>query len=221
VLNPYAGVRTWAASSPIYQSGTAIISPFGGPPKISGVVNMIYVKAVTAEAVTPLQSQITRVLHRRHHLEPGQDDDFTVRSLNEIAQASESASRVMTMLLAAVASISLLVGGIGIMNIMLVSVTERTREIGIRMAIGARRLHILLQFLVESALLSVLGGLAGAMLGVLASKILSMLANWPTLISPVSVAGGFLFAAAVGLFFGWYPARKASLLDPIEALRYE
>jgi macrolide transport system ATP-binding/permease protein len=221
VLNPYAGVRTWAASSPIYQSGTAIISPFGGPPKISGVVNMIYVKAATAEAVTPLQSQITRVLHRRHHMEPGQDDDFTVRSLNEIAQASESASRVMTMLLAAVASISLLVGGIGIMNIMLVSVTERTREIGIRMAIGARRLHILLQFLVEAALLSVLGGLAGAVLGILASRILSILADWPTLISPVSVAGGFLFAAAVGLFFGWYPARKASMLDPIEALRYE
>ena len=221
VLNPYIGVQTWTASSPMYQSGTAIISPFGGPPKISGVVNMIYVKAATAEAVLSLQSQIARVLHRRHHIEPGQDDDFTVRSLNEIAQASESASRVMTMLLAAVASISLLVGGIGIMNIMLVSVTERTREIGIRMAIGARRLHILLQFLVESALLSVLGGLAGAMLGILASKILSILANWPTLISPASVAGGFLFAAAVGVFFGWYPARKASMLDPIEALRYE
>src|SRR5208337_2667193 len=106
-------------------------------------------------------------------------------------------------------------------NIMLVSVTERTREIGIRMAIGARRLHILLQFLVESVLLSIIGGLAGAVLGVLASKLLSALAHWPTLISPVAVIGGFVFAAAVGVFFGWYPARKASLLDPIDALRYE
>jgi macrolide transport system ATP-binding/permease protein len=221
VLNPYIGVPSTTAQSPLYQTGSAIISPFGSPPKISGVVNMIYVKAATADAVTPLLSQIERVLHRRHHIEPGQDDDFTVRSLNEIAQASESASRVMTLLLAAVASISLLVGGIGIMNIMLVSVTERTREIGIRMAIGARRLHILLQFLVESALLSILGGFAGAVLGIVASKVLSMLASWPTLISPVAVVGGFLFAAAVGVFFGWYPARKASLLDPIEALRYE
>ena len=161
------------------------------------------------------------MLHRRHHIQPGQDDDFTVRSLAEIAQASESASRVMTLLLATVASISLLVGGIGIMNIMLVSVTERTREIGIRMAIGARRLHILLQFLIESALLGVTGGLAGAVLGVVASKLLSAMAKWPTLISPTAVVGGFLFAAAVGVFFGWYPARKASLMDPIEALRYE
>ncbi|MGH7842392.1 MAG: ABC transporter permease, partial [Candidatus Binataceae bacterium] len=117
--------------------------------------------------------------------------------------------------------VALLVAGIGIMNIMLVSVTERTREIGIRMAIGARRLHILLQFLVESVLLSIIGGLAGVALGILASKILSALAQWPTLISPVSVIGGFVFAAAVGVFFGWYPARKASLLDPIDALRYE
>jgi macrolide transport system ATP-binding/permease protein len=218
VQNPYASVPT---TNSVYQSGSTLLSPFGSPPKISGVVNMIYVKAATAEAVNSLQPQIQRALHRRHHIAPGQDDDFTVRSLNEIAQASESASRVMTLLLAAVASISLLVGGIGIMNIMLVSVTERTREIGIRMAIGARRLHILFQFLVESALLSIVGGLAGAVLGIAASKILSMLANWPTVISPTSVVGGFLFAAAVGIFFGWYPARKASLLDPIEALHYE
>ncbi|MGH7249165.1 MAG: ABC transporter permease, partial [Pseudomonadota bacterium] len=127
----------------------------------------------------------------------------------------------MTLLLAAVASISLLVGGIGIMNIMLVSVTERTREIGIRMALGARRIHILLQFLIESALLSILGGLAGAVLGIVASKVLSALASWPTLISTTAVVGGFLFAAAVGVFFGYYPARKASMLDPIDALRYE
>ncbi|MGH7880919.1 MAG: ABC transporter permease, partial [Candidatus Binataceae bacterium] len=218
VLNPYAGVPTTKA---VYSTATTLFSPFGSPPKIAGAVNMIYVQASTAEAVAKVQGEVEQVLHRRHHIQSGLDDDFTVRSLNELAQASAGASRVMTLLLAAVASISLLVGGIGIMNIMLVSVTERTREIGIRMAIGARRLHILLQFLVESVLLSIIGGLAGVALGILASKILSALAQWPTLISPVSVIGGFVFAAAVGVFFGWYPARKDSLLDPIDALRYE
>jgi len=221
VLNPYIGVQTWTAASPLYQSGTAIISPFGGPPKISGLVNMIFVKAKTAELVATAQSEVADVLHQRHHIGATQDNDFTVRSLDEIAQASESATRVLTLLLASVASISLLVGGIGIMNIMLVSVTERTREIGIRMAIGARRLHILLQFLVEALLLSIIGGLAGALLGIAVSKLLAIVAQWPTLISPYSVVGGFAFAAAVGVFFGWYPARKASMLDPIDALRYE
>jgi len=221
VLNPYMSVPTTTASSPLYASNTAVISPFGSPPKISGVVNMVFVQARDAEDVGAAQTDVQQLLHRRHHIGPGQDDDFTVRSLNELAQASESSSQVMTLLLAAVASISLLVGGIGIMNIMLVSVTERTREIGIRMAIGARRRQILLQFLVESALLSVMGGLAGVVLGIAASKVLSALAQWPTLISPAAVAGGFGFAAAIGVFFGWYPARKASLLDPIEALRYE
>jgi macrolide transport system ATP-binding/permease protein len=220
VLNPYVGVPT---TNQIFAetNASAVISPFGSPQKISGLVNMIFVKAVSADAVSPLLQDLERILHRRHRIQPGQDDDFTVRSLNEIANASASAGSVMTILLAAVASISLLVGGIGIMNIMLVSVTERTREIGIRMAIGARRLHILLQFLVESALLSILGGLAGAVLGIAASKAVSAFAHWPTLISPGAVVGGFLFAAAVGVFFGWYPARKASLLDPIDALRYE
>ncbi len=218
VLNPYAGVPTTNA---VYATSNALMSPFGSTPQVTGVVNNIYVKAVDAEEVDALQAQVQEVLHRRHRIKPNQDDDFTVRSLNEIAEASESASRVMTLLLAAVASISLLVGGIGIMNIMLVSVTERTREIGIRMAIGARRLHILLQFLVESSLLSILGGLAGAVLGIIASKVLSALAQWPTLVSPSSVVGGFAFAAAVGVFFGWYPARKAASLDPIDALRYE
>jgi macrolide transport system ATP-binding/permease protein len=221
VLNPYIGVQTWTAASPLYQSGTAIISPFGGPPKISGLVNMIFVKAKTAELVATAQTEVADVLHQRHHIGATQDNDFTVRSLDEIAQASESATRVLTLLLASVASISLLVGGIGIMNIMLVSVTERTREIGIRMAIGARRLHILLQFLVEALLLSIIGGLAGALLGIAVSKLLAIVAQWPTLISPYSVIGGFAFAAAVGVFFGWYPARKASMLDPIDALRYE
>jgi len=221
VLNPYMSVPTTGASSPVYASDTLIMSPFGSPAKISGVVNMVFVQARDAEDVAAAQNEVQQLLHRRHHVGPGQDDDFTVRSLNEIAQASESSSRIMTLLLAAVASISLLVGGIGIMNIMLVSVTERTREIGIRMALGARRRQILLQFLVESALLSIMGGLAGAVLGIVASKVLSALAQWPTLISPAAVIGGFGFAAGVDVFFGWYPARKASRLDPIEALRYE
>jgi macrolide transport system ATP-binding/permease protein len=221
VLNPYLNVPLTTAQSPMYQTNTTIMNPFGAPPKISGVVNTIYLKAHSAQEVDTALAEVTQVLHRRHHIQPGQDDDFTVRSLAEIAQASESATRVMTLLLATVASISLVVGGIGIMNIMLVSVTERTREIGIRMAIGARRLHILLQFLIEAALLGVTGGLAGAILGIITSKLLSAMAKWPTLISPTAVVGGFVFAAAVGVFFGWYPARKASMMDPIEALRYE
>jgi macrolide transport system ATP-binding/permease protein len=218
VFNPYANVLT---PQSVYATAVTLLSPFGSAPKIAGVVNMIYVQAASADLVDVTQQEVQQALHRRHHIQSGQDDDFSVRSLNEVAEASESATRVMTLLLAAVASISLLVGGIGIMNIMLVSVTERTREIGIRMAIGARRLHILLQFLVESVLLSIIGGIAGVVLGILASKVLSALAHWPTLISSFSVVGGFLFAAAVGVFFGWYPARKASMLDPIDALRYE
>jgi macrolide transport system ATP-binding/permease protein len=221
VLNPYAGVPITSAKSPMYQSNNAIINPFGGPPKISGVVNMIFIKARSGGEVEATQMGVQKLLHRRHQIQPRQDDDFTVRNLSEIAEASESASRAMTILLAAVASISLLVGGIGIMNIMLVSVTERTREIGIRMAIGARRIHIMLQFMVEAVLLSVVGGVAGALLGVVASKLISLVAGWPTLVSPAAVAGGFIFSAVVGVFFGFYPARKASLLHPIEALRYE
>jgi macrolide transport system ATP-binding/permease protein len=219
VLNPYAGVLTTNA---VYSSDTSLIDPFtNNTPVKSGVVNNIFVQASSSDLVNTVQDQIQALLHRRHRIQPNEDDDFFVRSLNEIAEASANASEVMTLLLAAVASISLLVGGIGIMNIMLVSVTERTREIGIRMAIGARRRHILLQFLVESSMLSILGGVAGILLGILTSKILSALANWPTLVSVPSVIGGFVFAAAVGVFFGWYPARKASMLDPIEALRYE
>ena len=216
--NPLAGVPT---ANSVYATTTTVTSPFGSPPKIVGVVNVIYVQARSAQEVEMVMAEVQQLLHERHRIQPGQDDDFTIRSLNEIAKASESASRVMALLLAAVASISLLVGGIGIMNIMLVSVTERTREIGIRMAIGARRIHIMLQFLVEAVLLSVIGGLAGAGLGVIASKTISAIAGWPTLVSPVAIVGGFLFSAAVGVFFGYYPARKASLLHPIDALRYE
>jgi macrolide transport system ATP-binding/permease protein len=216
--NPYASVPT---TNSVYTSSNQASSAFGGAPKITGVVNTMFVKASSSDQVDNAVAQITRTLHERHHIQAKQDDDFTVRNLSEIAAASESATQVMTMLLLSVASISLLVGGIGIMNIMLVSVTERTREIGIRMAIGARRIHIMLQFLVEAMLLSVMGGFAGIVLGILVSKLISALAEWPTLVSPVAVVGGFAFSAAVGVFFGYYPARKASLLHPIDALRYE
>jgi ABC-type antimicrobial peptide transport system permease subunit len=144
-----------------------------------------------------------------------------VRNLSQIASAAQGSSQVMALLLAAVASISLLVGGIGIMNILLVSVTERTREIGLRMAIGARRLHVLLQFLTEAVFLSLVGGVAGIIFGVAVSETISLVSGWPTPISLTAVLGGFTFSAAVGIFFGYYPARKAANLDPIEALRYE
>ncbi len=186
-----------------------------------GTVDMIFASAVATDEIEEASKQITALLHDRHHIQPGQDDDFTVRSLNDMAKASESASQVMTNLLLSVASISLLVGGIGIMNILLVSVTERTREIGIRMAVGAKSRHILLQFLVEAIVLSMVGGFAGMLLGIAAAKVVSHLAEWPTLLSVPAVAGSFLFSGAVGVFFGFYPARKAARLDPITALRYE
>lgn len=165
--------------------------------------------------------QVSETLRRRHHIRAQDTSDFAVRNLSQIAETAEGSSHIMAMLLATVASISLLVGGIGIMNILLVSVTERTREIGLRMAIGARRLHVLLQFLVEAVFLSVTGGFAGMLFGIVASELITVVAHWPTLLSPVAVIGGFVFSAAVGIFFGYYPARKASRLDPIEALRYE
>jgi macrolide transport system ATP-binding/permease protein len=221
VLNPYAGLPSTTASSPVYQLSNTLGSPFGSPPKISGVVNMIFIQAANANSIPAAQESAQQTLHRRHHIAAGHDDDFTVRNLSDIAQASESASRVLTLLLGTVASISLLVGGIGIMNILLVSVTERTREIGIRKAIGARRVQILLQFLVEAILLSAMGGLAGIVLGIVASELISAIAGWPVLVSPMAVAGGFMFSALIGIFFGYYPASKASKLDPIEALRYE
>ena len=194
---------------------------FGISPRMTGYVNSIYVQAGGADRVNTAISQVTATLARRHHIQTGQLDDFSVRNLSQIVEAQESSSQVMTTLLAMVASISLLVGGIGIMNILLVSVTERTREIGIRMAIGARRLQVLLQFLSESVLLSVTGGVAGIGFGLLMSSIISRLAHWPTQISLTAVLGGFAFSAAVGIFFGFYPARKAANLNPIEALHYE
>ena len=164
--------------------------------------------------------QVTGTLARRHRVKAGDPNDFSVRNLSQIADVVENSSRVMALLLATVACISL-VGGIGIMNILLVSVTERTREIGLRMAIGARRLLVLLQFLAEAVFLSVVGGGAGIVAGIVASKVISLVAGWPTEVPTAAVAGGFLFSASVGIFFGFYPARKASRFDPIEALRFE
>jgi putative ABC transport system permease protein len=181
----------------------------------------IVVKAVNAERVQEAQEQITSLLRQRHRIGPDRDDDFNVRNLSDIAEAATTTARVMAVLLGSVASISLLVGGIGIMNIMLVSVTERTREIGIRMAVGARRRDIMLQFLVEAVVMAGMGGLIGILLGIGSSEVLKDWAQWPTLIDPTIVAVAFLFSGAVGIFFGFYPARKASNLDPIDALRYE
>jgi macrolide transport system ATP-binding/permease protein len=207
------------------QSQTTVFvpppNPFGIQPKLTGFVHTMFVQARSPEEVKTALQQVTQTLEKEHRIQPGKPDDFTVRDLTEIAEVAEESSRVMELLLAAIASISLLVGGIGIMNILLVSVTERTREIGIRMAIGARRLHVLLQFLVEASLLSLMGGGAGVLSGVIASKVISMVAGWPTLLYPVVVIAAFLFSAAIGVFFGYYPARQASRLNPIDALRYE
>ncbi len=181
----------------------------------------INIQAASATLLTSMPRQITELLRQRHRIGPGRDDDFTVRTQQDIAEAATETSRVMTTLLGAIASVSLIVGGIGIMNIMLVSVTERTREIGIRMAVGAHARDILLQFLLESIALSSVGGVIGIAVGIVTAKILSAVAHWPTLISVGSIAVAFLFSAAVGIFFGFYPARKASRLDPITALRYE
>jgi len=186
-----------------------------------GAADMLFANARSIGEIEPAKEQVEALLRERHRIQPGQDDDFTVRDLSEMAAASQATTQVMTSLLLAVASISLLVGGIGIMNILLVSVTERTREIGVRMAVGAKARHILLQFLVEAIVLSAVGGLGGAVLGVVSARLVSVLADWPTVISPGAVIGSIAFSAAVGVFFGFYPARKAARLDPIAALRYE
>jgi len=177
--------------------------------------------AVSASATNEAQKEITAILRRRHNIRPGQDDDFTVRNLTDVAETAEQASKVMTMLLGGIAAVSLLVGGSGIMNIMLVSVTERTREIGIRMAVGARSRHVQYQFLIESVVLGLTGGLLGILIGVGASFVLSRVFQWPQLISTTAVFGSAVFSMAIGVFFGYYPARKAAGLDPIEALRFE
>lgn len=180
-----------------------------------------YVQAASADLLPEVQTQITQLLRQRHRIVDDKDDDFMVQTQQEISDRVTATSKIMTILLGSIASVSLLVGGIGIMNIMLVSVTERTREIGIRLAVGARARDILLQFLIEAVTLSAVGGLVGIILGVGSSKFISAKMSWPTLTSADSIVVAFVFSAAVGIFFGFYPARKASHLDPIEALRYE
>jgi len=187
----------------------------------AGTVGVIMVQAVDGDSVKEAERQVVALLRQRHRIGPGQEDDFSVRNLSEMLALAESATRIMSLLLGGIASVSLVVGGIGIMNIMLVSVTERTREIGIRMAVGARERDILSQFLIEAVLLALTGGAVGIVLGGAGAVLISRFAGWSTVISPSAVVLAFGFSAAVGIFFGFYPARKASRLDPIEALRYE
>ena len=181
----------------------------------------INVQIASEDQIDSAQQQIVSLLRQRHNIRSGRDDDFTVRNQQEVADTANATADVMTGLLFAVACVSLVVGGIGIMNIMLVSVTERTREIGVRLAVGAHGRDILTQFLIEAVVLSAMGGVIGIIAGIVASKVISMIKNWPTVISPLWMLIAFLVSAAVGIFFGFYPAREASRLDPIDALRYE
>ena len=189
--------------------------------KFLGTIGVIFLSTERADQLPGAVDEIKDLLRVRHRLRPDEDDDFTIRTLEDIAKASAGTSRTMMLMLLGIASISLLVGGIGVMNILLVSVTERTHEIGLRMAVGAKRWHILLQFLVEAVILSTIGGIAGVVAGVVGARLATTLAGWPTIISPQAVAVAFLFSFMVGVFFGLYPANKASRLNPIEALRYE
>ena len=191
--------------------------------KISGItwIQFINASAVSQEASVAAVPQITALLRERHRIRPGEDDDFFVRTQSEVADIAQQTSRVMTLLLGSIASVSLIVGGIGIMNIMLVSVTERTREIGVRMAVGATENDVQQQFLVEAVTLSMAGGLVGIGVGLVGSALISNFLSWPTLISIKAIVTAAIFSAGVGIFFGYYPARKAAQLDPIEALRYE
>ncbi len=191
--------------------------------KIKGIdwLDDIMLSAMTPAAIAPAEQQITALLRERHHLRPDEEDDFNLRHPAEIAQAGAESQRIMTILLASIASVSLIVGGIGIMNIMLVSVTERTREIGLRLAVGAAESDVQMQFLGEATVLSALGGGIGVVVGIVASNIISSTLRWPTLVPWGALVTAVIFSAAVGVFFGYYPARKAAHLDPIEALRYE
>jgi len=186
-----------------------------------GMVRMIMVKAKDSEALYAAEKEVASILRERHRIGINQEDDFSVRNLTETMQMAQQSSNVMAFLLGAIASVSLLVGGIGVMNIMLVSVTERTKEIGIRMAIGAKTWDIRLQFLIEALILSMAGGIAGIIIGIVGANLLASAAGWPIEISPVSIILSFGFSVLVGIFFGFYPAYKASLLSPIDALRYE
>ncbi len=189
--------------------------------QFAGTVRFIMVQSISAEAMPAAEKSITELLRQRHRIRDGAENDFSIRNLTAMANTAAETAKVMSLMLGAVASISLLVGGIGIMNIMLVSVTERTREIGIRMAIGARGRDILLQFLLEAVIISVIGCLIGVLLGVGGALLVSELVGMPVVITISSIIMAFAVAAAVGIFFGWYPARKASMLRPIDALRYQ
>jgi len=184
-------------------------------------IQSIDISAVSPAKTAEATEQIEEILRIQHKIAPGAEDDFHVRNMSDVAESFAESTKILTILLGGIASVSLLVGGIGIMNIMLVSVTERIREIGIRMSVGAREKDILLQFLTEAIVLSVLGGIIGIAVGAASSKLISRIAGWETLVSLGAVALAFLFSGSVGIFFGFYPARKASRLDPIEALRYE
>jgi putative ABC transport system permease protein len=213
------GQNTWGRD----QDDVVIVPYTTCMKKLSGQtrLSMILASATSMAAIPQATDEITQLLRSRHRLPPGTDDDFTVRTQQDVADIVGSTSRVMKVLLAAIASVSLLVGGIGIMNIMLVSVTERTREIGVRMAVGAKGWHVLMQFLSEAIVLASFGGILGILLGFTTAQMIAHFARWPILISPQAVVLAFLFAAGVGIFFGYWPARKASQMDPIEALRYE
>jgi putative ABC transport system permease protein len=189
--------------------------------KFLGTVGLILVATQTQHEIPAAADDIKELLRTRHRLHQAENDDFTIRTMEEIAKTMTGTSRTMMLMLMSIASISLIVGGIGIMNILLVSVTERTREIGLRMALGAKRRHIMLQFLIEAIIMTVMGGLLGIAAGIGGAQLLTTLVGWPTIISPQAVAIAFLFSIAVGIFFGLYPANKASKLNPIEALRYE
>lgn len=201
-----------------------VLAPYSTVQKKLLAINYVqfaYCSATSPDATYTAQQQITALLRQRHKLDSNQENDFTVRNMSDVAEAADATNRIMTLLLGSIAGVSLLVGGIGIMNIMLVSVTERTREIGIRMAIGARSSVVRTQFLIESITLSLMGGFVGILLGVAISVLIPKMLGWPTLISSLAIGGSVFFSAAVGIFFGYYPARKAAALDPIEALRYE
>jgi putative ABC transport system permease protein len=189
--------------------------------KFLGTVGIIVVATRTRNDILAVVEDIKELLRSKHRLHSSEEDDFTIRTIEDIAKAIAGTSRTMMLMLLGIASISLIVGGIGIMNILLVSVTERTKEIGLRMAVGAKRRHILLQFLIEAIIMTVVGGVLGVLAGIAGARLLTVMVGWPTIISPQSIATAFMFSVAVGLFFGLYPANKASKLNPIEALHYE
>ncbi|MGD0309438.1 MAG: ABC transporter permease [Acidobacteriota bacterium] len=225
-----AGVLTPKGQSPTGQDqddvillpiSTATQKVLGANKANAQAIGSLMVQAMSPQAMDQAIQEMEALLRERHRILPGLEDDFTIRNLTEVFEAQETSAQVMSILLGAIASVSLIVGGIGIMNIMLVSVTERTREIGLRQAVGAKTRDILLQFLVEAVTLSVLGGIVGIVIGLTASLLISHFAEWSTQVSPLSILLAFVFSALVGVFFGYYPARKAAFLDPIEALRYE